>query len=254
MFADPDFDGYAAQVVEESTDADGAVVGVEHIVEYDQRQNDDYLPDLDGQAVDANEPTQIERRKFYFDGGNVEISAHLVYELDADGKNLRVVQFSDYTAEKVRVLYRSPEDLASHWKDQATRDIMIAKLAERGIDLAQLAEQTNQPDADFLDLLCHVAFNAPLLTRRQRAEQLRRNIPTFFVQYGAEARQILDELLDRYTENGTDQLRLPDALRISPISEHGNAMEIAAKFGGADQLRDAVAQLQNALYEQKGFQ
>ncbi|MFO0157916.1 MAG: EcoAI/FtnUII family type I restriction enzme subunit R, partial [bacterium] len=244
MFADPDFDGYAAQVVEESTDADGAVVGVEHIVEYDQRQNDDYLPDLDGQAVDANEPTQIERRKFYFDGGNVEISAHLVYELDADGKNLRVVQFSDYTAEKVRVLYRSPEDLASHWKDQATRDIMIAKLAERGIDLAQLAEQTNQPDADFLDLLCHVAFNAPLLTRRQRAEQLRRNIPTFFVQYGAEARQILDELLDRYTENGTDQLRLPDALRISPISEHGNAMEIAAKFGGADQLRDAVAQLQ----------
>jgi type I restriction enzyme R subunit len=254
MFADPEFDGYAAQVVEESTDAEGVVVGVEHIVEYDQRQNDEYLPDLDAQAVFANEPRQIERRKFYFDGGNVEISAHLVYELDADGKNLRVVQFSDYTAERVRVLYRSPEDLASHWKDQATRDIMIAKLAERGIDLAQLVEQTNQPDADLLDLLCHVAFNAPLLTRRQRAEQLRRSLPTFFVQYGAEARQILDELLDRYTENGTDQLRLPDALRIAPISGHGNAMEIAAKFGGADQLRDAVARLQIALYEQKGFQ
>jgi len=106
----------------------------------------------------------------------------------------------------------------------------------------------SQPDADLLDLLCHVAFNAPLLTRRQRAENLRRDKPDFFDQFGDEARQILNELLDRYTENGTDQLRLPDALRIAPISDHGNAMEIAAKFGGADSLRHAVAKLQTELY------
>jgi type I restriction enzyme, R subunit len=182
------------------------------------------------------------------DGGHVEIAAHLVYELDADGNNLRMVQFSDYTAEKVRVLYRSPEDLASHWRDPATREALIAQLADRGIDLAQLVEQTNQPDADLLDLLCHVAFNAPLLTRRQRADKLRRDKPDFFAQYGEEAKQILNELLDRYTQNGTDQLRLPDALRIAPISDHGNAMEIAAKFGGAEQLRMAVTQLQATLY------
>ena len=109
-------------------------------------------------------------------------------ELDADGNNLRMVQFSDYTAEKVRVLYRSPEDLANHWKDPATREALIAQLADRGIDLAQLVEQTNQPDADLLDLLCHVAFNAPLLTRRQRAEKLRREKSNFFDQYGDEAR------------------------------------------------------------------
>lgn len=108
--------------------------------------------------------------------------------------------------------------------------------------------QTNQPDADLLDLLCHVAFNAPLLTRRQRAEKLRRDKSDFFDQYSDEARQILNELLDRYTENGTDQLRLPDALRIAPISNHGNAMEIAAKFGGPEQLRMAVTQMQATLY------
>ena len=125
---------------------------------------------------------------------------------------------------------------------------MIAQLADRGIDLAQLVEQTNQPDADLLDLLCHVAFNAPLLTRRQRADKLRRDRQDFFDQYGEEARQILNELLDKYTENGTDQLRLPDALRIAPISDHGNAMEIAAKFGGADQLRSAVNGLSQLLY------
>ena len=182
------------------------------------------------------------------DGGRVEIAAHLVYELDADGNNLRMVQFSDYTAEKVRVLYRSPEDLANHWKDPATREALIAQLADRGIDLAQLVEQTNQPDADLLDLLCHVAFNAPLLTRHQRAEKLRRDKSNFFDQYGEEARQILNKLLDKYTENGTDQLRLPDALRIAPISNHGNAMEIAAKFGGPEQLRMAVTQMQATLY------
>ena len=140
-----------------------------------------------------------ERRKFYVDGGHVDIAAHLVYELDADGNNLRVVQFSDYTAEKIRVLYRSPEDLANHWKNPVTREALIAQLADRGIDLAQLSEQTNQPDADPFDLLCHIAFNAPLLTRRQRAEKLRRDKPDFFTQYGKEARQILNELLDRYT-------------------------------------------------------
>jgi type I restriction enzyme R subunit len=249
LFADPDFDGQAAQVTEEAANDAGLVTEPEHTVEFDQLQNEQYPPiESDQQAVGVNESSTEGRRKFYVDGGRVEIAAHLVYELDADGNNLRMVQFSDYTAEKVRVLYRSPEDLANHWKDPATREALIAQLAERGIDLDALVEQTQQPDADVLDLLCHVAFNAPLLTRRQRAEKLRHNRPDFFSQYGLEARQILSELLDRYTEYGADQLRLPDALRISPISDHGNAMEIAAKFGGPEQLRAAVTQLQATLY------
>jgi type I restriction enzyme R subunit len=251
LFADPDFDGQAAQVTEEATNDAGQVTEPEHMVEFDQLQNERYPPAEAGRPFEFNAPSSDERRKFYVDGGSVEIAAHLVYELDADGNNLRMVQFSDYTAEKVRVLYRSPEDLANHWKDPATRETLIAQLADRGIDLAQLVEQSQQPDADVLDLLCHVAFNAPLLTRRERADKLRRNRPDFFDQYGSEARQILGELLERYTEYGTDQLRLPDALRIPPISDHGNAMEIAAKFGGAELLREAVSRLQAVLYEQK---
>lgn len=248
MFADPDFDGHAAQVMEEAANDEGQVVEPEHVVEFDHQQNEEHPPIEPEQPQGVNDLAQDLRRKFYVDGGRVEIAAHLVYELDADGNNLRMVQFSDYTAEKVRVLYRSPEDLACHWKDPATREALIAQLADRGIDLAQLVEQTNQPDADLLDLLCHVAFSAPLLTRHQRAEKLRRDRPDFFDQFGEEARQILSELLDRYTENGTDQLRLPDALRIAPISGHGNAMEIAAKFGGPEQLRMAVTQMQATLY------
>lgn len=253
MFADPDFDGHAAQVIEEAANELGQIVEPEHIVEFDQVQNEQYPPAELSQPVGAPHELLNERRKFYVDGGQVEIATHLVYELDADGNNLRMVQFSDYTAEKVRMLYRSPEDLANHWKDPATRETLIAQLADRGIDLAELVEQTSQSDADLLDLLCHIAFNAPLLTRRQRAEKLRRDKADFFDQYGEEARQILNTLLDKYTENGTDQLRLPDALRIAPISDHGNAMEIAAKFGGPEMLRKAVSNLQSALYEQRGL-
>lgn len=248
MFADPDFDGHAALVTEEAANEAGQVIEPEHIVEFDHQQNEQDPPIEEGKVPEITDRSANEWRKFYVDGGRVEIAAHLVYELDANGNNLRMVQFSDYTAEKVRVMYRSPEEMAAHWKDPATREALIAQLSDRGIDLAQLVEQTNQPDADLLDLLCHVAFSAPLLTRRQRSEKLRRDQSDFFDQYGTEARQILSELLDRYTEYGTDQLRLPDALHIAPISNHGNAMEIATKFGGAEQLRAAVTQLQATLY------
>lgn len=248
LFADPDFDGEAVQITEETANEAGLITEPERTVEFDPQQNEQYPPTEPGQATGVHDSTAEKRQKFYVDGGSVEIAAHLVYELDVDGHNLRMVQFSDYAGEKVRVLYRSPEDLAKHWKDPATREALITQLADRGIDLAQLAEQLKQPDADVLDLLCHVAFNAPLLTRRERANKLRRDKPDFFDQYAPEARQILGELLDRYTEHGTDQLRLPDALHIPPLSDHGNAMEIAAKFGGAEQLREAVTQLQASLY------
>jgi type I restriction enzyme R subunit len=244
MFADPDFDGPAAVITEETANEEGETVEPETVVEQDAEQ-------VAQPITDANEITPGDgevRRKYYVDQGSVEIAAHLVYELDADGSNLRVVQFSDYTAEKVRMLYRTPEDITAQWRDPAMREALIAQLADRGIDLDQLVEQTGQPDADLLDLLCHVAFDAPLLTRRQRAEKLRRNRHDLFDQYGAEAKEILSELLDRYTMHGTDQLRMPDALRIAPISHHGNPLEIAAKFGGAEQLRNAVNQLQDALY------
>lgn len=148
MFADPDFDGHAAQVIEVAASDTGQVVKPEHLVEFDQQQNEEREPIEPGQPQGINDPALDERRKFYVDGGSVEIAAHLVYELDADGNNLRMVQFSDYTAEKVRVLYRSPEDLAAHWKDPVTREALVAQLADRGIDLAQLVKKALEKAAE----------------------------------------------------------------------------------------------------------
>ncbi len=160
----------------------------------------------------------------------------------------RVVKFTDYTAEKVRTLYPSAADLRARWADPGQRSEIIASLQERGIDFDELASASNQPDADPFDLLCHIAFNAPLRTRRERAERLQKEKKELFDQYGPEARAILNELLEKYAEHGTAQFVLPDVLEVPPLNAHGNVMEIAAMFGGVDKLSKAVHGLQTLLY------
>src|SRR5262249_27112846 len=150
--------------------------------------------------------------------------------------------------DKVRTLYRSATELRGQWADPEKRREIIDQLEDRGIDFDHLAEAANQPDADPLDLLCHLAFNAPLRTRRERAQRLRTDRQDFFEQFGMDARQILDELLDKYTDHGTAQFVIPDVLEVPPISGHGNVIEIAERFGGVEQLRNAVIQLQTLLY------
>ena len=105
-----------------------------------------------------------------------------------------------------------------------------------------------QPDADPFDLLCHLAFNAPLRTRRERAQRLKSERKDFFDKYAPEAREILNELLEKYAEHGDAQFVLPDVLRVPPISTHGQPAEIIKLFGGPDQLRQAVTDLQGLLY------
>jgi type I restriction enzyme R subunit len=145
-------------------------------------------------------------------------------------------------------LYRSPETLEEDWRERKQRRAILEALAERGVYLARLGEVAGVPDADALDLLCHLAFNGPLRTRRERAERLARNHEDFSDRYGPEARTILQELVDKYAEHGLDELRLPDALKVPPISERGNPSEIASIFGGPERLRGAVNELKELLY------
>jgi type I restriction enzyme R subunit len=128
------------------------------------------------------------------------------------------------------------------------RSEIIVSLNERGIDFEQLAEQTGQPDADPFDLLCHLAFNAPLRTRRERAQRLKSERKDYFEQFSPEARQVLDDLLEKYAEHGDAQFVLPDVLKVHPISDHGQPAEIMKLFGGPIALRQAVNELQGLLY------
>ena len=247
-FADPAFDGDPAFATQEEIDEYGKTKTVE--VETPEQPEDETgeIKESPGGRIISDDFGLNQRKKFYFDGGQVEIAAELVHELDADGKQLRVVKLTDYTAEKVRTLCASPDELRTRWADAGQRADIIQQLAERGIDFPQVAAQAGKPDADPFDLLCHLAFNAPMLTRRQRADRLKRQHVAFFNYYGPEAREILNELLEKYAVDGELQFTLPDVLKIPPISEHGNVNTIIGKFGGADQLRNAVNQLQSLLY------
>ena len=244
MFADPVFDGDPARITEEEITEDGETTSV---TETESPPGGDTDVPVDGEPG-IIEPSTTEPRKFYFDGGHVEVVAHLVHELDPNGKQLRVVKYTDYAAESVRSIATSTAELRSRWADADKRRDIIEALAERGIDFGELIEQSGQPDADPFDLLCHLAFNAPLRTRRERAQRVKMERKDFFERFSPEAREILDELLEKYADHGDAQFVLPDVLRVPPISTHGQPAEIIRLFGGADQLRTAVNDLQELLY------
>ena len=240
LFADPAFDGDPARLTEEEL-----LAGGESRVLSETETQEAVAEPTPPYVI---EPPGEERRKFYFDGGSVEVAAHLVYELDPDGKQLRVVRYTDYAAEKVRTLCPTARELREKWADPVKRSEIIQALEERGVSFTELAEQARMPEADPFDLLCHLAFNAPLRTRRERAQRLTSEHKDFFEHYGPEARQILEELLEKYAEHGNAQFLLPDVLHVPPLSSHGTVREISAAFGGAEKLRQAVHDLQNLLY------
>jgi type I restriction enzyme R subunit len=254
-FADSEFDGDPALVTETTIDDDGEIIDEEVIEDEEQpidptNDGDDgeegeIIIDGEGILVDPPEP---ERRKFYVDGGSIEIAHQVVYELDAGGKQLRVIEYTDYTAETVRSLFPTPDELRDAWSLPDDRQAVIEKLADRGVDFVHLAEQLERQDSDPFDLLCHVAFNAPLRTRKERADRLRQHKQDLFDQYGPEAKAILSDLLDKYAEHGVEQFKIPDALKVPPISDRGNIGELVALFGNSENLTQAVCDLQTALY------
>jgi len=247
LFADPEFDGDPVEITEEEMDATGETVGEPTVIEEQE------LVDLDEVDLSAGpgltfDDDQGPPRKFYVDGGVVEIAAHVVWDLDADGRRLQAKKFTEYTAESVRSMYPSAAELRAKWSAPDERSAIITALEERGISFEELAEAAKQPDADPFDLLCHIAYSAPIRSRRERAEAARIGGKAFFERFTNGAREVLIELLEKYVEFGTAQFQIPDILKVPPISERGNVIEIAGLFGGPEKLREAVGELQQLLY------
>lgn len=246
LFADPEFDGEPALITEEEIDQNG------HIIEGTHEEIQSEEP-AEEQELTIHEPSlsddsEGKPRKYYVTGGSVEIVADIVYELDSDGKRLAVIKYTDYTARELRGMYTSAAELHPKWSDAEQRKQILSLLEDKGITFEQLAKATKQYDADPFDLLCHVAYNAPLRTRMERAERVRKDKKDFFEKFGEKARQILNEVLEKYIEFGTEQLTDMNILKVPPISRHGNLIEISELFGGTAALRESLGELQNLLY------
>ena len=256
-FADPDFDGDPARIEIVTIDEAGEQIGATATEPQAQTeaQEETKYPEQEEQIGPGvghliNEPPP-EPRKFYIDGGEVEVIGHLVYDLDTDGKKLQVVKYTDYSGRALRTLYPTREALQSKWANPDTRAEVLRELTERGISFEELASSSDQPDADPFDLLCHLAWNAPLRTRRQRADAAKRQTQDLFAQYGDTAREILTLLLDRYIERGIIQFNaLSELMKVQPFDRYGSPFEIATRhFGGVPAMREAVTRLQTVLYQ-----
>ena len=244
LFYDPDFDGIPELIAEETINAQGKVTSSTEsgeAIEAAEQAGEEVGPVI-------GDDSEGELRKYYVDGVQVRVIRELVQELDPQGQQLRVRRFDDYTREQVRTLYGNAGTIRAAWREPDRRAAVISELASRGISFEQLAEATGQPDADPFDLLIHVAFNAPLRSRRERANTVRQEHRDFLERYGSQARVVLDYLLDKYTDHGVAQLTDLRILELPDVPVRGTVIEIAELFGGVDRLKHAARQLQNLIY------
>ena len=247
LFYDPAFDGDPVRVTKTVIDKDGNETKVE------DSEAGTLEPEVQDNTPEAIREIQSQYdlpRKYYLDNVQVYIAGEQAFELDPDGNVLKTVEFTDYVTQNIRRLNLTAEHLKQDWPKAEQRAEILNQLRSRGIDPDHLAHVTHQEDADALDLLLHVAYNAPLVTRRERAEKLRQKKANFFNTFTPAAREILNELLDKYADYGIGEFdQLPRVLQVSPFDQYGSTHEIYQLFGGAEKLLQAVDELQKFLYE-----
>lgn len=244
-FQDPEFDGDPAFATEEEINAAGEVK--EEVITTPEEVLDE-SGEMSPAVLKDDDNAPYSSKKYVVDGGLIEIVANVVYELDPNGNRLRSVSYTQYAANTVQRMYTTAAALRQQWADAAQRAAVIAALEEKGVSFEYLGELLNQPEADPFDLVCHVAFQSPIFTRRERCDRLRREERAFFEKFTPEARQILEQILDKYIEAGVTEFKMPDILKLPPLVQHGTPVEISRKFGGAEKLRDTMQNLQSMLY------
>ncbi len=213
LFADPEFDGPPERVDREEVDDEGNVFE-ETVVEEPESP---FEPDVtDNQTIDPDDPDVVPRAKFYVDDVEVWVTAEAIYHLDPETSRLRLVEYRDFVADTVRMLFPDPKILRSKWRSRVGRQDVLDVLAQHAIDIGELAERTGLGDADPLDVLVHLAWNQPLATRTDRARRVRKEHADFLAAYQPAAREVLAQLLEKYTEHGIGQLDDLGVLEVPP--------------------------------------
>lgn len=244
LFADPDFDGEPVQIFEPGEDESPVPPEVEEDPENGDEPTDDEetIIDYDPPQGGDDEPSPV--RRYYVDNVKVEIASERVQIFDSDGK-LITESLKDYTKKNVMKEFASLDDFLSKWSSADKKKVIIDELAERGIFLDALAEEVGK-DFDPFDLICHVAWDMPPLTRKERAENVKKR--NYFTKYGENARAVLEALLDKYADEGVEHIEETKILTVAPFTELGTPVELIKVFGGKENYLKAVAELEKELY------
>ena len=193
--------------------------------------------------VEPKQPKPIVNR----DGCQVKIVYKTVSVYDANGKLLRQESIIDYTKENILGAYASLENFIRKWSAEEKKEKIRRLLREQGIDLETLKEDQGMSDVDDFDFICHVAFDKKPLTRKERAENVKKR--DFLNKYSGAAREVLEALLDKYMNTGIYEIEKTEILKLDPFMKMGKPQKIASYFGGKDGYLKAVKELENAIYD-----
>jgi len=179
-------------------------------------------------------------------GCQVVIINKTVSVYDVDGKLLRVESITDYTKKNINDTYANLDDFIQQWNAAEKKAEISDLLRESGIDLQSLKEDQNMADVDDFDFICHIAYGKKPLTRRERAENVKKR--DVFHKYGPQAQKVLEALLDKYADDGISQLENTSTLKLDPFRQMGAPKKIADLFGGKEQYFAAVKELEELIY------
>ncbi len=247
LFADPLFDGDPVQIYEPGPD--DPPIPPEELppeplpsdVDADDTMSRENSGDYDFSCGTSPEPGVT---KYYVNDVEVRVATERVQYLDESGR-LITESLTDYTRKSVRKTYASLDAFLTTWNDAERKQAVIDELANQGVFLDELAEEVGH-DYDAFDLVCHVAFDQPPLTRRERAEKVKkRNV---FGKYGDKVRAVLEALLQKYADSGITSVESLEILKVDPLSTFGTPMEIVNLFGGREKYLAAIREFEQVLY------
>jgi type I restriction enzyme R subunit len=250
LFADPDFDGDPVQIYEPKAD--------ESPVPPDLPEDEFIYQDEDIEKgatsfrdIESNSSYNFTEpiadpsfRRYVVANVEVKVAAERVQYFDANGK-LITESLKDYTRKAIAKDFESLDDFLKCWSSADKKQAIVDELAQEGIFFEALADEIGR-DCDPFDLLCHIVWDRQPLTRKERAERVKKR--NYFTEYGEQAKRVLDALLDKYADEGVAQIEENQVLTIAPFSQIGTPMEIVRAFGGLDGYQRAVRELKRSLY------
>jgi type I restriction enzyme, R subunit len=253
LFADPTFDGDPIRIkpVTEETNLDGIID--------EEEENEEPIIDIETGEEIILEPTirypepdlpitivTEPRHKVYVNG--VDVSILIVRELhfDQHGKPI-TTSLKDHTKEIIKGQFASLNDFLNKWESTERKEAIIAELIEQGVMVEALYEAVDK-QVDLFDLICHIAYDQPPLTRKERANNVKKR--NYFTKYGEQASNVLQALLDKYADEGIENIESMEVLQVKPLSDFGSTVEIVnGIFGSRDKYLQAIKELENELYK-----
>jgi len=253
LFADPHFDGDPIRIkpVPVETDLNGIIDeeedSSEPIIDIDTGEKIVVTPPVNPYTtIEIPPPTASEQReKVYVNGVDVSVLISRELYFDQHGKPI-TTSLKDNTKEIIKGKFATLDEFLNHWNSSDRKEAIIKELQEQGVMVEALYEAVDR-QVDLFDLICHVAYDQPPLTRKERANNVKKR--NYFTKYGDQARKVLEALLEKYADQGIENIENIQILTVPPINEFGSVTEIIKAFGSREEYEKAIKELENELYK-----